>query len=68
MEQFFFLKYLNALEVVGFMIAKRNVTCRTVPMGGDRYRVMFPSDGGHGEAAKRNFVFLRNVPIQQGQQ
>lgn len=64
MEQYFFLKYLNALEVVGFMIAKRGVPCKTIPMGGDRYRVVFPSDQGHGEAAKQKLWFLRNVPIQ----
>ncbi len=64
MEQFSLLKYLSALDVVGFMIAKRGVICKVIPMGGDRYRVVFPSNQGHGEAAKQKLWFLRNVPVQ----
>lgn len=58
------LKYLSALEVAGFMVAKRGVQCTIEPLGQDRFRVLFPQ-GEHGEAARRHFPFLGAMPLQQ---
>ena len=63
MRQFYApLKYLYALEVVGFMI-DRGLQCTVEPIGKDRYRVLFPE--GHGEAARSKLKFLGNMPLQQ---
>ncbi len=59
-EMFLNLKYLNALEVAGFIIAKRNSSCTILPLGNDKYNVIFEADKGHGQAAKANFNFLKH--------
>ena len=62
MRQFYApLKYLLALEVIGFMI-DRGLACTVEPIGNDRYRVLFPE--GHGEAARAKLKFLKTMPLQ----
>lgn len=63
MKQFFILKYLSALELVGFFI-KTGVTCTVVPIHKESARVLFPR-GTNVDAARKNLSFLKTLPVQE---
>ena len=63
MQYYFYLRYLNILETVGFFI-KKGIPCRIEPVTKEHANIFF-DDPSHGEAARRSLPFLGTIPVKK---